>query len=278
MFLEKCIEAYVDERVRVVHCGGHKGQEQELYDKFNFSEIAWVEAIPDLADFLTEKFKLNPQHKVISSALWSESGVTLDFHISSNSKASSSLLTMKEHKNTFPEVHVTEVVKMITSTLDEIFNDTGPVSLLLLDLQGVELPVLRGGLQLLENTSHVYVEVSLTELYTNQPLFSDILNFMYEKDFTLQDFEIVERTGHGNAFFSKNSKSGESLLSALSKVKRLETECTKSKRSKRNFPRIMFWAFGIRHYLLKIGVPIRLMRRPRFLVRHDKGQSKYFSS
>jgi FkbM family methyltransferase len=271
MFLEKCIESYIVERVRVVHCGGHKGQERELYDKFNFSEIVWVEAIPDLADFLADKFKSDPHHKVVCSALWFESGKTLDFHITSNSKASSSLLTMKEHKNTFPEVHVTEVIKIVTSTLDEIFKDTGPVSLLLLDLQGVELPALRGGLKVLESTSHVYVEVSLTELYTDQPLFSDILKFMYENAFALQDFEIVERTGHGNAFFSKNSKSDELLLSALSKVKRLETEYAKSKRNKRIFPKIMFWAFGMRHYLLKIGVPIRLMRRPRFLVRHDKG-------
>lgn len=265
MFLEECIATNIKDKNRVVHCGGHKGQEFELYEKSGFTEVIWVEAIPDLADFLRSKFHGNPAHIIINTALWSKSDEILDFHISSNAKASSSILTMKNHRNSFPEVHVTDVIKIRTKTLDEITEGNSDISLLLLDLQGVELEVLKGANETLKRTDFIYTEVSLTELYSSQALFSDILVLLNDKGFFLHSYEIVEKSGHGNAFFSKVDLGQETFSKSIIKIKNLELQFSKRSSTVRVASRLLFIVFGVRHFLLRRGVPIKLMRRPKFL-------------
>ena len=271
MFLEVCITTNIKDKKFVLHCGGHKGQEFKLYEKLGFTEVLWVEAIPDLADFLKAKFYGNPTHRVINTALWSKSDEILDFHISSNAKASSSILTMKNHRNSFPEVHVTDVIKIRTKTLDEITAGIAEVTLLLLDLQGVELEVLKGANETLKRTDFIYTEVSLTELYSSQALFSDILVFLNDHGFFLQSYEIVEKSGHGNAFFSKVYLGEETSSESLNKIKNLELQFSKRSRTVRATSRLLFILFGVRHYLLRCGIPINLMRRPKFLKKRGKG-------
>jgi FkbM family methyltransferase len=271
MFLEDCIATNIKKKNLVVHCGGHTGQEFELYEKSGFSEVLWIEAIPELADFLRSKFHQNSAHRVINTALWSKSDEILDFHISSNAKASSSILTMKNHRNSFPEVHVSDVIKIRTKTLDEIVAANLYVSLLLLDLQGVELDVLKGAKETLKRTEFIYTEVSLTELYAKQALFSDILVFLNKQGFFLQSYEVIEKSGHGNAFFTKMELGNESPSETLIKIKNLELEFSKRNRAVRAASRLLFLVFGVRHYLLRVGIPIRLMRRPECLKKRAKG-------
>jgi FkbM family methyltransferase len=271
MFLEECITTNIKDKNLVVHCGGHTGQEFELYEKSGFFEVLWIEAIPDLADFLKSKFHGNPGHRVINTALWSKSDEILDFHISSNAKASSSILTMKNHRSSFPEVHVSDVIKIRTKTLDEIMAENLNVSLLLLDLQGVELEVLKGAEETLKRTEFIYTEVSLTELYTKQALFSDILIFLNNQSFFLHSFEIVEKSGHGNAFFTKIDLGNETTSETLIKIKDLELHFSKRSRTVRAASKLLFLVFGVRHFLLRRGIPIRLMRRPEYLKKRAKG-------
>jgi FkbM family methyltransferase len=270
VFLEKCLNFYIQNRNLVVHCGGHKGQEDHLYENFGFQKVIWIEAIPELADFMKTKFGGSSKHEVINTALWSSSNEQLDFHLSSNSKASSSILKMKHHKNTFPEVHVVDVIKIKTKTLDEVMSNQSLISLLLLDLQGAELEVLKGATEALKISEHVFVEVSLTELYSDQALFSEILKFLHEHGFLLRDFDLVEKSGHGNALFSKNSMETESFLDTLKKINKLESQFTRNNKKYPMIAKSLYAAFGVRHFLLARGVPIRLMRRPRFLVKREK--------
>jgi FkbM family methyltransferase len=270
VFLEKCLSSYIENRDLIVHCGGHKGQEDHLYENVGFKKIIWVEAIPDLADFMKIKFAGKDAHEVINTALWSKSGELLDFHVSSNSKASSSFLKMKNHKNAFPEVHVTDVIKIKTETLDEVMRDKSAISLLLLDLQGAELEVLKGAKETLKISDHLFVEVSLTELYSKQALFSDLLLFLHGRGFSLRDFDLVEKSGHGNALFSKNTVDTEDFLEKLKLVKEMELQFTKRSQKYPMISKSLYTIFGIRHFLLARGVPIRLMRRPRFLIKRKK--------
>jgi FkbM family methyltransferase len=269
VFLEKCLHSYIQNRDLVVHCGGHKGQEEHLYEESEFKKVIWIEAIPELADFMKKKFGAKSKHEVINTALWSISDEELDFHLSSNSKASSSILKMKHHKNAFPEVHVVDVIKIKTKTLDEVMINQSSISLLLLDLQGAELEVLKGATEALKISEHIFVEVSLSELYSDQALFSQILEFLHKHGFMLRDFDLVEKSGHGNALFSKNSMETEIFLDTLKKIKTLESQFTRNNKTP-IIAKSLYVVFGVRHFLLARGVPIRLMRRPRFLVKRVK--------
>jgi hypothetical protein len=178
---------------------------------------------------------------------------------------------MKNHRSSFPEVHVSDVIKIRTKTLDEIMAENLNVSLLLLDLQGVELEVLKGAEETLKRTEFIYTEVSLTELYTKQALFSDILIFLNNQSFFLHSFEIVEKSGHGNAFFTKIDLGNETTSETLIKIKDLELHFSKRSRTVRAASKLLFLVFGVRHFLLRRGIPIRLMRRPEYLKKRAKG-------
>jgi hypothetical protein len=56
---------------------------------------------------------------------------------------------------------------------------------LLVDTQGSELDVLRGGVRALERTAVVEMEVEFVPLYEGQPLFAEIDLFMRERGFLL---------------------------------------------------------------------------------------------
>src|SRR5262249_44883265 len=58
-------------------------------------------------------------------------------------------------------------------------------ALLKLDVQGFELPALRGCEGLLQSFSHVYVEVSFIELYTGQALAGEVTAYLMGKGFSL---------------------------------------------------------------------------------------------
>ena len=74
--------------------------------------------------------------------------------------------------------------KVLTKRLDE-FNAIKVCDYLKIDVQGAELDVLRGAAETLKNCLVVEIEVEFVPLYENQPLFSDVDNFMRRHGFFL---------------------------------------------------------------------------------------------
>ncbi len=109
---------------------------------------------------------------------------------------SSSLLEMAEkHKQVFPYTKMTNSYEVNVYTLDSFYNQlelTQPV-ILKLDVQGAELNVIRGAGELLEEVDFIICELSVTELYLNQPLVSDIIIKLKEKGFYLLDILDLNR-------------------------------------------------------------------------------------
>ena len=75
------------------------------------------------------------------------------------------------------------------TTLDAIAHEhhlEGPC-LLKLDVQGAELDVLRGAVELLQNTEYVILETSLFSAYNDVPLLHEVIGFMAERGFVPYD-------------------------------------------------------------------------------------------
>ncbi|MFB2919492.1 FkbM family methyltransferase [Aerosakkonema funiforme] len=89
-------------------------------------------------------------------------------------------------------------VEIDTTTLDSFCASEGieEIDFIHLDVQGAELQVLQGASSVLERSVlAVVTEVNFTELYINQPLFSDVDVYLRKQGFTLGDLTIT--TGRG---------------------------------------------------------------------------------
>jgi hypothetical protein len=122
-----------------------------------------------------------------------------------NNSFSSSLFDLEAASYLYPEISITESIEVLTTAIDdlEISLQSLDGGLLVLDLQGVELDVLKGAVKTLDTFNFILCEVSNVEMYRNQPLWPEINEFLKIHCFTLVDFQIDEEKGWGNALYRK---------------------------------------------------------------------------
>lgn len=86
-------------------------------------------------------------------------------------------------------VNLDFTVELETDTLDNFFKEENQknIDFLQIDVQGADLDVLRGAMQLLPSVMAIQIEVEFAELYLNQPLFPDIDSFLKKQGFSLFD-------------------------------------------------------------------------------------------
>jgi FkbM family methyltransferase len=192
------------ETLPVLHCGAHLGEERFLYFEFQMLPVTWIESGPHLIDSLRENVMQLPCQNVIEATLWSTSNVKMKLNIANNS-FSSSLLNLEAASYLYPEISITESIEVLTTAIDdlEISRQSLDGGLLVLDLQGVELEVLKGAVKTLDKSNYILCEVSNVEMYRNQPLWPEINEFLKIHCLTLIDFQIDEEKGWGNALYRK---------------------------------------------------------------------------
>lgn len=90
----------------------------------------------------------------------------------------------------FPELRIAsevDVREVVLHTLDGWAKEAGvaAIDVLKLDVQGAELAVLRGAEEVLPTVRMIEVEVAFNPMYTGQPLFGDIDEFLRSQGFRL---------------------------------------------------------------------------------------------
>jgi len=99
----------------------------------------------------------------------------------SNFEPSSSLLKMEsEHIKAFPNTGENIQQQINVRRLDDILDQKDLMSpvLMKIDVQGYEKFVLQGSSKVLKNIDYIICELSIVELYSNQPLFSEMHDFI----------------------------------------------------------------------------------------------------
>jgi len=107
-------------------------------------------------------------------------------NISANSYSSSILSMTNAHSNLSKESAFVGEQNIVVKTLDSVFEnivDSDNNIFLKIDTQGYEKKVLLGALNSLENIVGIQLEVSLIELYKEEDLFLDMINFLDSKGF-----------------------------------------------------------------------------------------------
>lgn len=188
----------------IVHVGAHLGQEYDGYIN-NFGDVTtyWFEPIPKVYKELTINLQDKKNTFCYNVALGDKKGVDRIYLDNGNGHQSSSLLKPKEHTVVYPHIQFNEEnrVEIVVETLD--YYNIQDCNLLVIDTQGYELNVLRGGVKTLENIDYIFTEFNMVEMYENCPSIVDLDNFLQPFGFIRQETWFVDGVW-GDAFYLKN--------------------------------------------------------------------------
>ena len=191
----------------ILDIGANTGQfAKSIHQIFPQAILYSFEPLEDCYNELVNNFKEIPQFQAFNVALGDKTA-QMEINCSQYSP-SSSLLTMAEiHKNAFPYTQDQTLYKVDVVKLSDIANKLNlqkPI-LIKLDVQGFEDKVIAGGKDVIEQAELIIIEMSLEELYENQPLFDDIYKILvnlgfkykgnYEQLHSPQDGRILQVDG-----------------------------------------------------------------------------------
>lgn len=182
----------------------------EAASTFPGVQLVAIEPNPKALDALRPKFAaLQPPPTIVSAAL-SDSEGSARLNVWGDSVVAGAGSSLLEHVQGAPR----HSVKVRLTTLDRICDETGLVpDLVKLDLQGGELPALRGAQRALASAEVFVVEFGCLAAYVGRTTPRDLFDMMYEHDFCLYDVvDLLYRpydgalTG-GDFIFVKNGSS-----------------------------------------------------------------------
>ncbi|MBI5307707.1 MAG: FkbM family methyltransferase [Planctomycetes bacterium] len=170
----------------VVHVGANSGQERMRYDKYGLNVI-WVEPIPEVFEKLKSNLSSFPNQHAFQWLVTDRDDEVYQFHVASNNGASSSILEMKHHRDVWPEIDYTDTIMLRSITLASLFEreqiEPAKYQALIMDTQGSELLILKGGGSLLNNFQYIKAEVPDFESYVGCCQLADINAFMKQQGY-----------------------------------------------------------------------------------------------
>lgn len=199
----------------VVHVGAHWGEDAEFYERCGAKTILWVEADPETYKKLTKTLAARPdglRHVAENALVSATAGEKLTFNRFNGDGASSSLYTSTDiYRERFPHSRETgEVIQLKTCALPEILarhdiDVTGARRpMLVVDVQGHELSVLRGLGDGLKQFHQCKCEVSRVPMYDGGALFEDIDTHMKSMGFRLASHRYIQVPRHGDVLYIRD--------------------------------------------------------------------------
>ena len=184
----------------VLHIGANRGEECEEYHALGWSVI-WIEGDPSILRPLRDHIVAYPNQRAYCCLASDKSGSRVTFYRASNDGASSSILEPDENVFSLWKASVTDTVELITERLDDYFKRNGinidSLNLINIDVQGYELPVLRGLSGLLRNFDVLVAELNWTESYKGATRPADLETYLARFDFRRCFLSIGHPQGYG---------------------------------------------------------------------------------
>jgi FkbM family methyltransferase len=195
----------------VIDAGANRGAFTDAFLRLHNPErVILVEAIPELAFKLQEKYSSDPRISVVGAALSDRDGEA-QFEIN-RSEASSSLLPIDPRNSKWfqRDLGVAHSIVVPTLTLPALMQreKMERIDLLKLDLQGAERLVLTAAAEMLDRVTVIYTEVFFEELYTRAWRFWETNEFLSSHGFKLCGLSNIVHAAGGdllqaNATFRK---------------------------------------------------------------------------
>lgn len=176
----------------VLDVGANIGQYAVGIRRAGFTgRIVSFEPLPQAFTELSRRRAADPSWSAVGLALGRQRG-QVQLNVAGNSTSSSVLPMLARHVTAAPGSAYTTVCTVPIETLDAVFAQyVSPHErcLLKIDTQGFEHEVLAGATQSLDNILGLQLEMSLEPLYEGQVLFQKMLEWVYERGFTLAALE-----------------------------------------------------------------------------------------
>lgn len=183
----------------ILHIGAHRGSERFMYDWLG-KEVIWIEANPKIFNELKKNLMEFKYQKAYKALLHSKKEDNIDFFLSSNDNASSSIYDFsKDFKNNKlffqnkkRNISMINKIKLKSCTLDDLILenniDIKKYNHWVIDVQGAELEVLKGSIESIKLCNSITVEVSTENFYVEGSKFNEVkellnkFNFKIKKD------------------------------------------------------------------------------------------------
>lgn len=160
----------------IIHVGAHKGEEVGFYESLGVKHIMLFEPIPKIFNELDKK--INNKYLIFNTALGNiEGDIVMNIENVNDSK-SSSILEPHKHIEYYPHILFNEKLLVKITKLNNFISYIDDFDTLVLDTQGYELEVLKGGELFLKKIKYIICEVNREELYLGCPHVSDIDDYL----------------------------------------------------------------------------------------------------
>lgn len=176
----------------LIDVGANTGQYGYYTRKAGYkNKIISIEPLTKPYQILESFARHDPNWETVNTAVGNMDG-EIEMNVSANLLSSSILCINKRHVDVAPEsayigkekvqiMKIDTLVDRLSISLDSTFLKT--------DTQGYGKVVLEGAEQSLKKIKGLQLELSLTELYEGETLFSEMINFILERGFTIYSLE-----------------------------------------------------------------------------------------
>jgi len=205
--LFKEFKKYLKEVRGALHVGAHIGQELEMYEEEGFSQVIWFEPNSELFPILQANIAEYPTHTAYNIGIH-DSLQKAKLHISSNNGESSSILDLGTHKKHYPRIRYVRDEEIFLVRMDDFLKlnsiDINDFNFLNVDVQGVELNVMKSFGKLINKLDYIYAEVNQEALYVGVDLLPEIDRYL--NAFGFDRVAIYMTPKHwGDAFYVKRN-------------------------------------------------------------------------
>lgn len=202
--LIKNIQDICLDRRGAIHVGGHDGEERFFYNDY-FKRVVYFEPNRELYIRLAQNIRGFSNQMAINMAVGQQEGFAT-LNISNNDGQSSSLLELGTHAQEHPNVKFIAKDRVQVIRLDTVFEgllNAFQYNFLNVDVQGMELDVIKSAGDYIQNFKYVYCEVNRAELYKGCCLVGEIDEYLAQYGFMRT---LTEWTKHnwGDALYVKS--------------------------------------------------------------------------
>lgn len=197
-------DAFLRDISGVLHVGANIGQERGIYAQYNL-DVLWIEPIPEVFYNLNKNLEDYPRQVAYQYLITDTDYGEYTFYIANNNGESSSILNLNLHKDVWPEVVYERAIILKSLTLATFVQkeniDLDKYDALIMDTQGSELLVLKGGQVLLNRFKYIKTEVPNFASYSDCCQLADVESFLMQHGF--QEYSRNQFASHkdGGAYF-----------------------------------------------------------------------------
>lgn len=186
----------------VVHIGAHYGQECSEYKEHGIKNLMFFE--PLSKNFKILKQRVGDEFPCYNIALGNKN-CDIEMYVETiNQSSSSSVLKPKHHLIQYPHIDFNEKETVKMCRLDDIEFNRSEYNIIVIDVQGYELEVLKGAEKFLENVDLIISEINIAEMYEGCALVDELNNFLSKHKFELAETWCPQDTWGDGVFVKKS--------------------------------------------------------------------------